>query len=287
MKLKKLLKTSRPRFWIYSLGTYVLGVAAVIPMNNYHAWACVPIVLFGIFFTYPANLFTYGVNDIYDYETDLLNPKKIAYESLIYPTERKILWWHIIGICSPFLMYALTQSHTPSTLSLVFFFICAASYSIPPIRAKARPFWDSITSGLHYVSPGIVGYIIGSQITGIVLASSSFILCVTSGILWAAAMHAFSAVPDIQADTDAKVATIATRLGKAKTITLCILLYSLAIMSITPALGILGLCIGGVYIGILVYAYNKNDQQLFAIYKKFPLLNTLVGMILFFYIFLK
>jgi 4-hydroxybenzoate polyprenyltransferase len=34
------------------------------------------VVLLMIYFTYPANLLVYGVNDIFDYETDKLNAKK-------------------------------------------------------------------------------------------------------------------------------------------------------------------------------------------------------------------
>lgn len=49
-------------------------------------------------------------------------------------------------------------------------------------------------------------------------------------------MHAFSAVPDIQADSDAKVDTIATWLGGRTTIWVCFALYTIAAVLSWPFL---------------------------------------------------
>jgi lycopene elongase/hydratase (dihydrobisanhydrobacterioruberin-forming) len=51
---------------------------------------------------------------------------------------------------------------------------------------------------------------------------------VIAGMARAMAMHAFSAVPDIQADGDAHLETIATKLGAIPTIALCFCLYAIA-----------------------------------------------------------
>jgi 4-hydroxybenzoate polyprenyltransferase len=37
----------------------------------------IQVLLFGLYFLIPANIRIYGINDIYDYETDKLNPKKV------------------------------------------------------------------------------------------------------------------------------------------------------------------------------------------------------------------
>jgi 4-hydroxybenzoate polyprenyltransferase len=69
-------------------------------------------------------------------------------------------------------------------------------YSATPIRAKARPFWDSAFNVL-YVFPVLIGW--GLSDTH---ASFPWLLFV-AGTCWCMAMHAFSAVPDIEADQKA------------------------------------------------------------------------------------
>lgn len=75
MKLKRLIKISRPRFWIYEVGPYIIGIAAAAH-GDYSAWLLLPTLVFFVFFTYPANIYIYGINDAYDYDTDKLNPKR-------------------------------------------------------------------------------------------------------------------------------------------------------------------------------------------------------------------
>ena len=278
MNTRRLLKTSRPRFWIYSIGPYLLGIAAAMRPHHYQVWSAVPVIVFFLFFTFPANIFTYGVNDIFDYETDRLNPKKVEYESLVMPSERAGLWKIIALVCVPVLVYSCIAFPIAVTASVAFFFVCAASYSVPPIRAKARPVLDSIVSGLHYVSPGIVGYILGISLSGMPFSHASFGLCLASGFLWSAAMHAFSAVPDVEADKKAGLATIATILGEKRTVLLCTLLYALSTIILLPFLGALGVLLGAIYISTMAYSFGKNAQKTFAIYTRFPLINTLAGM---------
>ncbi len=79
MKLSRVLRISRPRFWIYELGPYMIGVLGAIltsqqSRETINLWR---VFLFGFYFLIPANIWIYGINDIYDYETDKLNPKKV------------------------------------------------------------------------------------------------------------------------------------------------------------------------------------------------------------------
>ena len=94
-----LIKISRPRFWVYITGPFLIGVVAASPVQS---WPL--IILLGAYFTFPANLLIYGINDIFDYETDKHNPKKIAYETLVKPKEQKQLWRWIAITNAPFLL---------------------------------------------------------------------------------------------------------------------------------------------------------------------------------------
>ena len=61
--IRFLLKVSRPRFWIYIFGPYIVGLIAGV--ENKTELLSLLYLLFGIYFLYPANLLIYGVNDIY------------------------------------------------------------------------------------------------------------------------------------------------------------------------------------------------------------------------------
>jgi 4-hydroxybenzoate polyprenyltransferase len=50
------------------------------------------------------------------------------------------------------------------------------------------------------------------------------------------AMHAYSAVPDISADREADLQTVATLYGKNGTLLFCIICYLLSIICSIPAL---------------------------------------------------
>jgi lycopene elongase/hydratase (dihydrobisanhydrobacterioruberin-forming) len=78
MRLSRVIRISRPRFWIYELGPYMVGVLGGLIANSYIGayFHILLVIIFGLYFLIPANIWIYGINDIYDYETDKLNPKK-------------------------------------------------------------------------------------------------------------------------------------------------------------------------------------------------------------------
>lgn len=279
MKLARVLNISRPRFWVYEFGAYIVGLIAAYPfISTDNTWL---IVLFGIFFLIPANIFIYGINDIADYETDRLNAKKGSYEALVVPDEQKDLWKWILLTNTPFLLIAfLVPLTTINLILLLGFWFFAGFYSHEPIRAKSKPVIDSLFSGAHYVLTGIFGY---SLITN-TLPSWEIIL---AAMCWSVAMHVYSAIPDITADTQAGLKTLAILLGAKKTIVLCALLYSLAAILVYQYFGFLALIllIPYLYLMIKSFAVVDNDIELFMIYKKFPVLNSIIGMTIFFIVF--
>lgn len=286
MKIKRLLNISRPRFWIYEIGPYIMGIAAVVGLN-FNAWLSLPVIVFLLFFTYPANIYIYGINDIFDYETDKLNPKKVQYESLVMPEEWSKLWKNIILFCSPFLIYAFFVLEIKSLIAFILFFFFAGFYSAPPIRAKARPFLDSIFSAGHYIATAVFSYLMMSHFLNQNISWTVLATCTLAGMFWAIAMHAYSAVPDIKADKDAQLETIATKLGRNKTIILCAILYALSGILVFQFLGILSILLAIIYVAFMLKSIKTTEEQLFKIYTYFPKLNSLVGMILFFSILLN
>jgi lycopene elongase/hydratase (dihydrobisanhydrobacterioruberin-forming) len=213
------MQLSRPRFWFYLFGPFIVGVAAAYNQLDFALFNTLTIVIAGIFFLFPANLLIYGVNDLFDYETDKHNPKKKDYETLIAPDSRKFFIKVLGAIVVPFvalLSYLFVANDIyVGVWALVGFIFFGVGYSAPPIRAKTKPFLDSFFNIL-YVFPGLIGYAIMTNAwppLQIVIAATA----------WVMAMHAFSAVPDIASDKKAKISTIATALGKNSTIILCAL----------------------------------------------------------------
>ncbi len=270
MEPLRILKISRPRFWVYELGTFFLGALAVIP--SFAELTRYDILLFAVFFLFPANLLIYGINDIFDYETDKNNPRKVEYEALVHPREHKPLYAWILMMSLPFVVLVLWLPLTHIVSFYAFLFL-AIFYSAKPIRAKEKPFLDSLFSAGHYIATGIFGYYLAGGETFPWLG-------MIAGMCWAVAMHAFSAVPDIKMDKEAGLSTIATRLGKYKTILLCSTLYIVSSLLFYFVIGWYSLVAGFVYIFLMYRAYTATSYySLFRTYTFFPWVNTIIPML--------
>ena len=269
--IRWLIKISRPRFWVYITGPFLIGVVAAVPIQS---WPL--IILLGVYFTFPANLLIYGINDIFDYETDKHNPKKISYETLVKPKEQKKLWRWIAITNVPFLLL-LPLLGNNGRWAIAGFLFFGVFYSMPPIRAKVRPLLDSIFNVL-YIFPGIVGYAVVSK------TLPSLYLCLAAAF-WCMAMHAYSAVPDIEADRKAKIDTIATKLGKTGTLLFCLACYGLAAGLTVSVLGQFSIAAAILYGFMMIVTLRaKNAHSVMKLYSLFPYINMGVGMALFLWV---
>lgn len=269
MTIRQILIISRPRFWIYLVGPYVIALAAA------GVWPDATLLLFGLYLTLPANLLIYGLNDIYDRETDRLNAKKQGYESLLSDASVRPIVWLILATNLPFLLYLGLSLPLAANLWLLVFIITGVGYSLPPIRAKARPIFDSLFNIL-YVAPAFAVYVAASG----QLPPTVAIIAAT---LWCMAMHAYSAVPDIEADRASHTPTIATFLKRQPTLWLCGLAYCVAAGLIYSLIGWPAIVGGSIYLCLIILSLRtKTNQQLFKLYTWFPLVNTVLGAGLFF-----
>lgn len=267
-----LIRISRPRFWLYLFGPYLVGLAAGATSSSVFFRS--DVILFGLYFLLPANLLVYGINDIFDFETDRLNPKKTEYEMLVRPeTHRSLALW-IIALNLPILVVSyFVAFHALAGLAI--FLVLSVLYSAPPVRAKTLPIVDSLFNVL-YVFPGVFAY---QLLTG----SFPPIVIIFAGALWTAAMHAYSAIPDIDADRTASLETVATKLGKTRTLVFCFAAFLLAAVFAYPYIGILSVALSLIYLSMIVSSIaSKSDASVFAIYKYFPLVNAAAGLALFF-----
>ena len=268
---------SRPRFWFYVFGPYIVGlVAGAASLDDV---VTVPNALFALYFLLPANLLIYGVNDIFDHETDKLNEKKASYEMLVSRDRHRSLVLAILLFNLPFLVAAFI--FVPGAwLSLTAFLFFSIFYSAPPIRAKAVPFLDSAFNIL-YVFPGAFAY---QMMTG---EFPPLMIMLAAGF-WTAAMHAYSAIPDIEADREAGLQTIATFCGPYLTLAICAFLYTAAAVASFPYLGFVSVSLGSIYLIMMAAsAQSLRTGRLFKLYRAFPLINVLAGFTLFWAIALQ
>ena len=263
----RLFQVSRPRFWFYVFGPFIVG--ALIGAPDPRAYLSPISLLWALFFLFPANLLIYGANDIFDYETDRRNAKKQGYELLVTPADHRKLWRSVALFCLPFAPLLLWAPRA-CWIALGGFLFFSIFYSAPPIRAKARPITDSIFNVL-YIFPGAFGYFLtGGQNFSFSLFGAAW--------LWAMAMHAYSAVPDISADREADVPTVATFLKLRGTLWFCLLLYLGAAALSFSVLGWLSLVLGAIYAALMLRSIRAGTEAgVMKIYRIFPFVNALAG----------
>lgn len=216
--LRELFLTSRPVSWVNTAypfaAAYLLGTGAV-------DWI---FVVGTVFFLIPYNLAMYGINDVFDYESDLLNPRKGGAEgALVDRHKHRMVLWACTVVLVPFLIALGVAGSWQANLVLLVSMAAVVAYSAPRLRFKERPFLDSMTSSTHFVSPMVYGLVLaGTQINAELLAVTA------AFFLWGMASHAFGAVQDIIPDRAASLGSIGTVLGARWTVGLAAGAYALA-----------------------------------------------------------
>ncbi|MFM7088214.1 MAG: hypothetical protein ACKOW9_01625, partial [Candidatus Paceibacterota bacterium] len=90
MTIHSILKMSRPRFWLYLAGPFLVGyTASAFSLDAFSDWRFW-VLLF--YFLIPANILLYGVNDLADQDTDAFNAKKDDKEGRLVDYQRKFVY---------------------------------------------------------------------------------------------------------------------------------------------------------------------------------------------------
>ena len=213
-----LFVSSRPLNWVNTAFPFAAGYFLVVRELD-------PIFVIGtLYFLVPYNLAMYGINDVFDYESDLRNPRKGGVEGAVLTLSfhRPILLTALLTNL-PFLIYLVAVGNPLSWLVLAISVFAVVAYSAKGLRFKERPFLDSLTSRTHFVSPAIYGLVLAGAIFTPQLWS-----ILGAFFLWGVASHAFGAVQDVIADREAGIASIATVIGARRTVRLSVITYLLA-----------------------------------------------------------
>jgi 4-hydroxybenzoate polyprenyltransferase/glycosyltransferase involved in cell wall biosynthesis len=212
-RIGQVLAASRPVSWINT--AFPFAVAYLLSGGQLDGlfWAAV------VYFLLPYNLLVYGVNDIYDYASDLKNPRKGSLEgSIVAPDSRRYLWGAIIFTNAISLAWLASLVDQSGWLVLAITVFCAISYSVKGLRFKEIPLLDSFNSACHFVLPAIFGFVVSPSGQIVWLPIIAF-------TLWGIASHALGAIQDIVPDRAGKFRSIATQWGVRPTTRLAFFCY--------------------------------------------------------------
>ena len=237
---RQLFVASRPVSWINT--AYPFAAAYLLTTRQVD----VTLVIGTIFFLIPYNLAMYGINDVFDYESDLRNPRKGgAHGAVLDRRMHPITLWAAALTCLPFVAYLGVVGSPLSWFVLGASLFFLVFYSAPPLRLKEVAFADSVTSSIHFFSPAVYGLVLAGatwtwQLAAVILAFA----------LWGVASHAFGAVQDVVADREAGISSIATARGARWTVRFALVCYAAAglVMLVTPWPGPLAALVPLLYI---------------------------------------
>jgi 4-hydroxybenzoate polyprenyltransferase len=195
----RLLYISRPVLWINTVGPAMIGMWLA---GNLFAWGVLPILLW---LTLPFNLLIYGVNDVFDQETDAKNPRKGSLEGArIDSSEVRPVALGVVLTNALFMIYFLLFVPISALAWMLLYTLLFLGYSVPPARFKARTYLDSLSN---------VAYALPLVFVPLTLGKGPVWSAALGLMAWSAAKHTFDAVQDVDEDRRAGITTTAVRLG--------------------------------------------------------------------------
>ncbi|MBP9738338.1 prenyltransferase [Candidatus Saccharibacteria bacterium] len=272
-KIKQLVISSRPISWVNT--AYPFALAYFLTLGSVDT----VLIIGTLYFLFPYNALMYGINDVFDYESDILNPRKGGVEGA--KLKKKYHSFVIKGavlLNLPFLIFLILQGSLQSSLVLTFVVFMVVAYSAKGLRFKEKAFLDSVTSSIHFVGPAVYAL----SLTGWQDAYTPYVFAF---FLWGMASHAFGAVQDILFDKEAGIGSIATVIGARWTVRLSVLLYALSgvlLVSQGPLTAPIGFCNILYIISIAPYLSIKDTDSAStnAGWKRFIWLNWFTGFVI-------
>jgi 4-hydroxybenzoate polyprenyltransferase len=266
----RLFKVSRPISWINTTFPFAAGYLMLGGHVDAH------FIIGTLFFLIPYNLLMYGVNDVFDYESDMRNPRKGGIEGAVESKKyHKLILWSATLSCVPFIaaMALLGTGVSFATLLVVVFFVVA--YSLKGLRFKERPVLDSLTSSAHFVGPLVYAL----SLWAFPAEAWPYVIAF---FLWGMASHAFGAVQDIVPDREGNLASIATVFGARWTVRFSLALYLLScfVLALTGLAGIVVALAGLLYVfNCLPYVHlsDNSSARANAGWRRFIWLNLVTG----------
>lgn len=253
--MRAILASSRPFSWVNTAFPFAAGYLLATGGR-----IDVALVVGTLYFLIPYNLLMYGINDVFDYASDLLNPRKGGIEGALADpatartVHRRILW-ACVATNVPLLAWLLALGDVAAAATLAVVVFAVIAYSAPGLRFKERPGLDSATSAMHFVGPLLYAMVL----TGTDLSARTAWPVLVAFFLWGMASHAFGAVQDVQADRAGGIGSIATVLGAHPTVVVATAAY------LAASAVLLALPWPGLLAAILPLPYAVNTARFWSV----------------------
>ena len=224
----RIFLAARPISWINTALPFFGGVLAAGAGESLGGWLLAPILWWGAGY----NLYLYGINDLYDRESDAANPRKGGAEGALLrerdtgPLRVALI---LVGLLPATIMAIALPA--PAGLAPLVGIVFATLYSAPwLLRARAIPLLDSLVSSLHFVIPPVAGLLLGAAV------NPDWAAPIGALAVWGVASHALGALQDVAADQRSGIATVATLLGVRATARVIVLCYALSafVLAVQP-----------------------------------------------------
>ena len=189
---------SRRVGWVIAPLVFLIGL--VYSGGSISYYSLIQLVLL----SFPYSVMLFGINDLNDYESDIINPRKKSAQD---PRHKNFIYVNSFVAALGLLCVAVILGNKFNIFSVVVLLFVSYFYSAYPLRLKEIPLIDSISNGLIFLAVFSIGYSFGGSLSEIPAKIYFVALCVMG-------IHAFGAAVDCETDKEAGHKTLAVYIGK-------------------------------------------------------------------------
>ncbi len=233
-KFLLLIKVSRPIVWAVTPLFFLLGL--IVSGSISGSTVLTPLLISQILLlSFPYCACFYGINDIYDYESDKINPKKgktigrFSEGAVLEPEYHSYIKNVSFLVVLLLLLTSFLTLNIANIVGMVLLLFLSYFYSAPPLRFKERPPLDSFANGVGYF---FLPFFLGFSFCGSI--SNNFDVWVDIILITFCVMgfHAFTTIGDYTADKKAGYKTFATVFGIRSAALFAFLISVIALFSL-------------------------------------------------------
>lgn len=200
--IRTLVGASRPSGW---------AIFSIFALFGLFASGGTPSPMFAFqlsLMSFPMGLVVFGLNDVYDCESDALNPRKGGLEGIrLDPGDRWLVTRAAMASAALLETSALMSRSGTNLVGMTVALAVAWAYSAPPLRLKERPPFDSLANGAILFGSFLVGFSYALPISRMYPRWYLIVLAV-------AGVHAYSTIMDCTPDSLVGDRTFAIAFGK-------------------------------------------------------------------------
>ena len=205
--LKLLIKVSRPIFWVLGPLIIASGIIYSGSGSSFNTLAIIQMILA----SFPLSFVCFGINDIYDYESDRINRRKNSINgAVLNPKYHKLVFNLSIILSAVLLLSSIFTGNIVNIVSMSVLLVLVYGYSMPPLRLKQRPVIDSLSNGMMVLLLFMTGFSYSKGVADMDIRIFLAALCV-------AGVHSYTTLVDYSTDKLVGDRTFAVVLGKRAT----------------------------------------------------------------------